>query len=61
MKIQIAAELIGDEIINNFLKHLKENGIDGTIDNVKIMVFSKKSGEDVEVKADQIKILFNKP
>jgi hypothetical protein len=66
MKISINAELNGKEIVENFIKQLKEQtdvpwkeGSDLPV-GMKILVFSDKAGKDIEITPDKLKIVFNK-
>lgn len=56
MKIDINAELIGDEVITEyFLPGLVRQGLSATKDNIKTMV-QNKAGDFIEV--DPVKIKF---
>lgn len=58
MKLSITAEISGEEIVQGFVKDLKENQIDASIGSVKVIVLNK-NGEPVEVAAEKIKLIFS--
>jgi hypothetical protein len=60
MKIKVNAILSGEEIIQNFLKQLKENNIDPDMANVQLLVYSENKKQDIEIKPENLKIIFNK-
>jgi hypothetical protein len=58
MKLSITAEISGEEIVQGFVRDLKDNKIDVSIGSVKVIVLNK-NGEPVEVAAEKIKLIFS--
>ena len=66
MKISINAELNGKEIVENFIKQLKEQtdvpwkeGSDLPV-GMKILVHSEKQDKWIEISSDKLKLVFDK-
>lgn len=59
MKLTINAILEGSEITQDFYKQLKDKGLDISLEDIKILV-TNKSGAEVDISADKIKLVVNK-
>ncbi|MDO8610111.1 MAG: hypothetical protein Q7R95_06155 [bacterium] len=59
MQIKINCTMDGKEVLEHFYTQLKANNIDQNPDNIKIFVINK-TGQEVEVGADKIKLVYNK-
>ncbi len=59
MKVQIKAEINAHEIIESFLKQLKDNNIQAEPGDIKILVLSK-DGKEVDITPDRLRVAFEK-
>ena len=65
MKLSINAIMDGTEILQSFVLKLKENNIEtiwkeGSLPNgIKILI-TNKTGQDIEISPEKLKIVFNK-
>ncbi len=66
MKLNINAVLDGSDILEDFIKQLKDKKIEvarhGDTNlplNIKILVFSDKAGKEIEIAPDKLKFIFN--
>ena len=58
MKLNISAELNGHEIIESFIKNLKDNNLSPDVGQIKIFVLNK-AGQEVEVMPDKVVVKYN--
>lgn len=58
MKINVNAELSGEEIVQLFIKQAKESNLDIIPNNVKILIKSKDN-KDVEISSDRLKVVYS--
>lgn len=58
MKVQINAEMSGQELVDVFVAKLKEAQVSTTSVSVKVLVFSEKGGKWLEFKPENIKLIF---
>lgn len=56
MKLNIEATLNGNEIIGTFLEQLKNNNLDVSASDIKILVLSKE--KEVEITPDRIRLVY---
>ncbi len=59
MKINVNAEINGEEIVKIFLDVLLKQGITGKSEEIKFLVQSKE-GKEVEITSDRLKVVFNR-
>lgn len=57
MKININAEINGHEIINNFIKELKDKNINPSPESIKIFVLNKQN-QEVEIGPEKLVVKF---
>lgn len=61
MKLNITAEWDGKEILEKFIESkCKENNLEFSPDLIQFTVFSEKAGKDVNIKPENLKIIYNK-
>ena len=58
MKLNVSAEINGNELITLFLAQLKSNNIDAEPGDIKILVQSKE--KEVELTPDRIRVSYSK-
>ena len=58
MKLNISAEINGHEIIESFIKNLKDNNLSPDVGQIKVFVLNK-AGQEVEVTPDKIVVKYN--
>jgi len=58
MKLQVSAELNGNELITLFLNQLKQNNIEAEPNDIKIIVVSKE--KEVDITPDRLRLSYSK-